>query len=219
MLANLRQALVVWLIRKIQKYGPHKVRVLGISYEISQEVFNPKFYYTSEFMAKNINVAPEDEVLDIGTGSGIQAITAGQISRRVVAVDINSKAVQLARRNVRANGLEKVVSVLQGDLFSPLSQAYKFSVILFTPPYLDGTPKTDLERALFDPNKELVRRFFREAKGYLKPDGYVQMTYSSISDPELVLKIAGELGWESQLMAREKTLMETFCIYRLTLNE
>lgn len=218
MFVNLGQAIRIWLIKKIQRYGPHKVRVLGKSYEISKEVFNPKFYYTSEFMAKHIKVAPQDEVLDIGTGSGIQAITAGQIARRVIAVDISFKAVQFARKNVKANGLENVVSVVQGDLFSPLHQGDRFNIILFTPPYLKGTPKTDLERALFDPNKELAMRFFREAKEYLKPDGYVQMIYSSITEPERVLKIAGELGWKYTLIAQGKTLMEKFLIYKLTLN-
>ncbi len=214
---NLRQAIGRWFIKKIQKYGPHKVQVSGKTYVISKEVFNPKFYYTSAFMAKHIKVTPEDDVLDMGTGSGIQAITAGQIARRVIAIDINPEAVRFAGKNVIANRLENVVSVLEGDLFSPLHPGHKFSVILFTPPYLKGTPKTDFERALFDPDKELARRFFKEAREYLKPDGYVQMIYSSIAEPEHVLKISLELGWKHTLVAQGEALMEKFLIYKLTL--
>ena len=67
---KIKQSLAVWLIKKIQKYGPHKVDVLKKTYEISEHVFNPKYYYTSKFMAKNISVTPEDVVLDMGTGPG-----------------------------------------------------------------------------------------------------------------------------------------------------
>jgi release factor glutamine methyltransferase len=217
MFLNLRQAIAAWLIRKIQRYGPHKVKVLGKTYEISQEVFNPKFYYTSKFMAKHLKVTPRDEVLDMGTGCGIQAITAGQIARRVIAVDINPEAVQFAWKNVKANGLENKVSVLQGDLFSPLRPRQRFDIILFTPPYMEGKPKTGFDHALFDPDKKLIRRFFEEARGYLKPNGYVQMVYSSIAEPERALKISNEFGWKWTLIAQGKTLMESFLIYKLTL--
>src|SRR4030066_274782 len=101
MFRDLKQSFGTWCIRKIQKYGPHSVSVLGKTYEISEEVFNPKYYYTSEFMARHIDAAPEDAVLDMGTGSGIQAVTAAQKGCKVVAVDINPEAVKYAKRNVK----------------------------------------------------------------------------------------------------------------------
>jgi HemK-related putative methylase len=218
MFVNVRQILGTWIIKKIQKHGPHTVQVLGKTYEISQEVLNPRYSYTSELMAKHINVTPEDEVLDMGTGAGIQAITAGHAARRVIAVDINFKATQCALKNVRAHHLEHVVFVLQGDLFSLLNPGHKFSVILFTPPYMEGKPETIFEHALYDPDKELAKRFFNEAKLYLKRDGYVQMVYSSVAQPESVLKIVKGLGWRYELIVQKRTLLEKFFIYRLTLN-
>ncbi len=218
MLTKLKQSLSVWLIRKIQKHGPHTVEVLGKAYEVSKDVFNPGYYYTSEFMARHIKVSPEDIVLDVGTGSGIQAITAGQTATTVIAVDINPEAVRFAKKNIRNNGLDHVVSVINGDLFSPLSPKIKFSVILFTPPYLEGIPKTHFDNALFDSGKELVRRFFKEAKGYIKQDGYVQMIYSSIADPEQAIEISEQSGWDHTIIAREKTLTEEFVIYKLMRN-
>jgi release factor glutamine methyltransferase len=216
MFKDLKQEFGTWCIRKIQKYAPHKVQVLGSSYEISEEVFNPKYYYTSEFMARHINAAPEDMVLDMGTGSGIQAITAAQRGSRVVAVDINPEAVKYAKRNVKANGVEERVSVLQGDLFSPLSNNDRFDIIFFTPPYLKGFAKTNFDLALFDHNKALALRFFEEAKKHLKENGYVQMIYSSIAEPEKTLKISDELGWRHMIIARKKRVFEEFIIYKLT---
>lgn len=209
---------MVWLIKKIQKFGPRRVHVLGRTYEISEDVFNPKYYYTSKFMAEHLNINPEDNVLDIGTGSGIQAITAGQTASQVIAVDINPRAVQSAGKNVRINRLEDTVSVIEGDLFSALDKQNQFSVILFTPPYLEGETKTVFDHALFDNNKQLVSRFFTEAKDYIKPDGYIQMIYSSIAGHEQVLEISEKFGWKHTLTAKEKTFTETFFIYKFTLN-
>jgi len=216
MRAWLRQRLAVWLIQLIQRHGPRQVRVLGKTCRVSEGVFNPKFFGTSELMARHVEVRPEDAVLDMGTGSGIQAIVAGQRAARVVAVDISPEAVRCARENVRANGLEAKVSVVEGDLFAPLDPAQRFSVILFTPPYLEGTPRTSLDRALFDPGKALLRRFFSEAKEHLAPGGYVQMVYSSIADHRRALAIAEELGWNRREVARRRAFGETLRVYRLT---
>ncbi|MBS1112164.1 MAG: methylase [Nitrospirae bacterium] len=216
MFKDLKQEFGTWCIRTIQKYGPHSVSVLGKTYEISEDVFNPKYYITSEFMATHINSGPGDMVLDMGTGSGIQAITAAQRGGRVVAVDINPEAVKCARRNAALNGVEDRVLVLLGDLFSPLSNEDRFDIILFTPPYLKGFVKTHFDHALFDHDKTLALRFFQEANRHIKENGYVQMIYSSIAEPEKILKIANELGWKYAVIARKKRAFEEFIIYKLT---
>ena len=170
-------------------------------------------------MAMHIFVGPQDLVLDMGTGSGIQAITAGQRASYVVAADINPEAVSFARRNVKAHGLEGTVTVIESDLFSSLEPCSAFNVILFTPPYLEGRPDTDFDHSLFDRDKELIRRFFGEAGRHLKPCGYVQMLYSSIADPERTLEIITGLGWDHKLVASQKTGTEHFLIYRFKLQE
>ncbi len=218
MASRIKQILSAWLIKKIQKYGPHKVSVLGNSYEISENVFNPKFYFTSRFMAEHIHVNPDNTVLDVGTGAGIQAITAALTALKVVAVDINPEAVKFARKNSRINGVESRVTVLEGNLFSPLKQGDRFDVILFTPPYMEGRPETYFDHALYDPDKSIAKRFFSEARNFLNNDGYVQMIYSSLADPGSALQSARELGWNYILIAKGKTITENFLIYRFTLH-
>jgi HemK-related putative methylase len=219
MSSYLKQRLSVWAVKAIQMFGPHKITVLGIPVEISRNVFSPKFYCSSIFMAKNIRVLPGEAVLDMGTGSGIQAIIAAQTALRIVAVDINPEAVRYARENIAANKLDEKINVIQGDLFSSLSSNEKFDVILFTPPYLEGIPRTYLEHALFDPEKGLARRFFSEAGNYLKQGGYVQMLYSSIAEHEKVLTITDELGWIYKKTAEHRIATECFYIYKLTHSE
>lgn len=214
---KLKHRIVRFIINLVQRFGPDKVNVLGKTYVISKDVFNPKFYFTSIFMATHVSVTSKDDVLDIGTGSGIQAITAGQKAQKVIGIDINPEAVRCAKENVKNNGLENVIKIYQGDLFSPLTLECKFDAILFTPPYMEGPLKIVFDHALNDPNKSLVNRFFREAKIYLKPGGYVQMVYSSLAEPERVLKIASDLGWRYEIMFEMKIIFERFFIYRFEL--
>jgi ribosomal protein L11 methyltransferase len=62
-------------------------------------------------------VTPSATVIDVGTGSGILAIAAARLgSARVWAVDIDPTAVAAAVANVRLNGLEDVVTVVEGSL-------------------------------------------------------------------------------------------------------
>ncbi len=67
-------------------------------------------------------IAGGEEIIDVGTGSGILAIGAALLgASRVLAVDIDPDAVRVAAENVRKNHVESVVSVQQGDLLQQVS--------------------------------------------------------------------------------------------------
>ncbi|MFZ5646669.1 MAG: 50S ribosomal protein L11 methyltransferase [Bacillota bacterium] len=58
-----------------------------------------------------------ETVLDVGTGSGILAITAARLgAARVLAVDSDGVAVRSAAENVTVNGLNEVIQVREGNL-------------------------------------------------------------------------------------------------------
>ena len=62
-------------------------------------------------------VHPGMQVMDIGTGTGILAITAAHMgAREVLASDIDPMAVRVARENVKINGFENVIRCECGDL-------------------------------------------------------------------------------------------------------
>lgn len=64
-----------------------------------------------------------EEVIDVGTGSGILSIAAGLLGAgHVLAVDIDPDAVRVAAENVSHNGLENVVDVQQGNLLDHIEQ-------------------------------------------------------------------------------------------------
>ena len=73
---------------------------------------------------------PGWQVLDLGTGSGIQALAAAKLgAKRVLALDNDPIAVKVARANVRANHLSRRISVRLGSLpFStdiPISSGHR----------------------------------------------------------------------------------------------
>ena len=64
---------------------------------------------------------PRPTVVDVGTGSGILAIAAARLgARRVWARDVDPVAVAVARGNVRANGVARVVRVVRGSGIGPV---------------------------------------------------------------------------------------------------
>lgn len=64
-----------------------------------------------------------DEVIDVGTGSGILAIGACQLgASRVLALDLDPVAVSSAMENTRLNRLEEQIQVVESDLLSVLKK-------------------------------------------------------------------------------------------------
>ncbi|WP_055107407.1 50S ribosomal protein L11 methyltransferase [Paenibacillus ihumii] len=68
-------------------------------------------------------IRPGDEVIDVGTGSGILAIGAAKLgASRVLALDLDPVAVSSALENTRLNKLENQITVVESDLLSVLKQ-------------------------------------------------------------------------------------------------
>jgi release factor glutamine methyltransferase len=77
-------------------------------------------------------------ILDLGTGSGAIGVSlAWELPQaHVVATDLSSGAVDVARRNAKRHGVEQRMTFLTGHLFAPLSG--KFDIIVSNPPYISA---------------------------------------------------------------------------------
>ena len=68
-------------------------------------------------LALEEHLRPGMSVLDLGSGSGILAIAAAKLGAgAVLALDTDPTAVEVARANVRANGVQRQVTVAHGSL-------------------------------------------------------------------------------------------------------
>ncbi len=183
-------------------FKPIKIKVLGKKFIFIPGVFLPYGVATSKFLAKKLIVKKGDYVLDLGTGSGIQAVFAAEKARKVIAVDINSKSVLCAKINVKLNNFEDKIEVRKGDLFSPVNNE-KFSLIIFNMPYLPLNPKNTLEKAWCCGEKnELINRFLHEAKHFLLEKGRLQLIYSSLAgDLNKFIKAIEASGFNPKISA------------------
>jgi 16S rRNA (guanine1207-N2)-methyltransferase len=85
-------------------------------------------------LIKQVEIGPEDHVLDYGCGSGVVALAcAGRTSGRVIGVDANSRAIECLNRGAQANGFQNIEPILNSD--GRLGLSIKIDVALANPPY------------------------------------------------------------------------------------
>ena len=76
-------------------------------------------------------ISPAQDVLDLGSGSGILSIAAAKLgARKVLALDIDPVAVEATAGNARANGVQDKIIAQQGSLDTLLHSARRFDVII-----------------------------------------------------------------------------------------
>ncbi|WP_100372238.1 50S ribosomal protein L11 methyltransferase [Bacillus sp. FJAT-45037] len=66
-----------------------------------------------------------EDVVDVGTGSGVLSIAAAKLgAKRVKGLDLDEVAVESASSNVKLNNVQEVVSISQGDLLEQIDGKY-----------------------------------------------------------------------------------------------
>jgi release factor glutamine methyltransferase len=190
-------------------------RVLGMPILVMPSVANPKLLRTGAFFASQIDermFRDDTSVLDMGTGSGVCALFAARLVRRVVAVDINPAAVRCAAVNATLNHLEKRIDFRHGDLFAPVA-GERFDVVLFNPPFLVGAPKDDRDAAWR--SSDAARRFSAGLANHLAPGGTALLLLSSFGDAcELFEAELRSQGFRLEVFARRRFINETLTILR-----
>lgn len=167
-------------LEEIKNYTPEIVNIEGIKIKICKNVFPPRssFSRSSEKLHTIFDDLKGTNVLDIGTGTGVQAIQAVKDGAHdVVALDINPDAVTCAQENIKLNNVENKVTVQKSDLFEALNQDQKFDVVIANLPITDFPVHGIVESALYDPDRQIHKRFFTDVGNYLKENGIIIMTH------------------------------------------
>ena len=92
----------------------------------------------TRLLIDKMEINPADRVLDLGCGYGVVRLVAAGLPTqgRVTLVDVNQRAVDLARANLRANGVNNAEAI-SGDGFAPVA-GRSFDVIALNPPIRAG---------------------------------------------------------------------------------
>jgi len=139
---------------------------------------------------------PPTRALDVGTGTGVIALTlAGQFSSvEAVAVDISAEALSLARENAARLGLSERVRFVESDLFSAVEG--RFDLIVANLPYIPAGEISTLSREVqHDPRlaldgggagTEIIERLIGQAPQYLTPGGRLALEIGHDQSARLV---------------------------------
>jgi len=126
---------------------------------------------------------------DIGTGTGvIAAVLARRGVRRVVATDMDSRALDCAADNLSRLGLSDRVEIVRADLFPP----GRAPLVVCNPPWLPGRPSAPLERAIYDEDGRMLRGYLGGLCDHLAPGGEGWLVLSDLAE-HLGLRAEDEL--------------------------
>jgi release factor glutamine methyltransferase len=129
-------------------------------------------------------------VVDVGTGSGCIAVSLAQLltAAIILATDISTEALEVARANAARHRVGNRITFLQGDLLSPLPPhlAGQVDAVVGNPPYVPVSQRTAVPREIrdFEPPVAVFidgdgiavhRRLIAEARSWLRPSGLLAM--------------------------------------------
>lgn len=122
--------------------------------------------------------SPAENVLDVGTGCGIQALRARHHAPRVVATDVSERALAFTRLNALLNDVEGI-ETRHGSLFDPVAEGEEFDRVVSNPPFVitprvAGVPEYEYRDAGFA-GDDLISSFVSGVGRVLAPGGIAQL--------------------------------------------
>jgi len=138
------------------------------------------------------------QALDLGCGCGVLAIRLAQCARRVVAVDVNARALAFSRFNASLNGVSNI-SFRHGDLYAPVD-GERFDVIVCQPPFVANCSDSDAVTSFHagPDGDEIALRVLRGVSDHLAPDGQLILLNDwpmlRASEASIVERVRGALG-------------------------
>lgn len=132
-----------------------------------------------------VNTAPLDNVsvaFDIGTGTGvIAAILAKRGVKKVIATEIESRALVCAKHNIQKLGFANQVKIVGADLFPPTDVGLA-DLIVCNPPWLPAKANSAIEHAVYDPDSKMLKGFLNGVKAYLAIKGEAWLILSDFAE-------------------------------------
>ncbi|MDB5812598.1 MAG: Ribosomal protein N(5)-glutamine methyltransferase [Betaproteobacteria bacterium] len=167
-------------------YLTHEAWLGDYRFYVDERVIVPRSYI-AELIGERFSpwLAPRQRIaraLDLCTGSGCLAIVLAKTFTRaaVDAVDLDSGALAVARRNVAAYRLQRRVRLLRSDMFEAVRNA-RYDLIIANPPYVSAAAmralppeyrhEPEISLASGKDGLDAVRVILREAAAHLTDRG------------------------------------------------
>jgi release factor glutamine methyltransferase len=194
------------------------VEYLGLTLQIPPQV--QPITGMSDLLGRAVldEVAETDRVLDMGTGSGVNAILAASKASDVVAVDVNPHAVDAARANAALNGVADRIVAIESDLFEGIEGT--FDLVLFDPPFRWFAPRDLCEANTTDEDYRTLRAFFKEIRSRLTSGGRILLFFGTSGDADYLNELIHDARLDVETLSTRRLekdgLDVEYFTYRLT---
>lgn len=164
----------------------HQQEFMKMNFYVDENVLIPRpdTEILVEEVIKIANKIRAKKILDLCTGSGaISVALAKNISNsKITAIDVSSRALNVAKKNVKINKVENQITFIKSDLFNNLSKE-KYDIIVSNPPYIKRNIIKRLDKEVQkEPyialdggidGLDFYKRIINQAYEYLKYRGYL----------------------------------------------
>lgn len=175
--------------------GAHEWRKKGVEVAALNDRIHPHYGVFAPVRSEYVGLVAEAPLpantlaFDIGTGTGVlAAVMAKRGVKRIVATDIDPRAMACANENMRRLKFAPQVQVIEANLF-PEGRA---PLVVCNPPWLPARPSSPLEAAIYDPESRMLRGFLAGLAKHLTPDGEGWLILSDLAE-HLGLRTRAEL--------------------------
>jgi release factor glutamine methyltransferase len=163
----------------------------SLPFEVTPDVLIPR-PETETLVVRALDLAKERfksgalHIADVGTGSGILAVTLAKRlpQARVTAIDLSPKALAVANRNAEKHGVADRITWIEGDVLAGVPASATFDLIISNPPYVLTSEMATLPADVrnFEPALALdggeqgttvIERLLPQAAERLKPGGWL----------------------------------------------
>lgn len=186
---------VVSLRELLGLIGAHEWRRQGVEIPALSARIHPHYGVFAPIRGEYVALVAEAPLppgslaFDIGTGTGVlAAVLARRGLARVVATDMDPRALVCARENLHRLGYDEQVEVVQADLF-PEGRA---GLVICNPPWLPARPSAPIEHAVYDPDSRMLLGFLSGLAAHLTDAGEGWLILSDLAE-HLGLRSRAEL--------------------------
>lgn len=188
----------------------------GIALLVLPGVFHPSLFGSSRLLASAVSaegLPAGSRALDLGCGTGLAGIAAAAAGLSVVSSDLNPDAVRCACLNVLLNRLEARIDVRGGDLFATVP-GERFDLVAFNPPFYDGAPATEADRAFR--SVDVPERFAKGLAAHLSAAGRALVATSTTGGEGRTLEALDAAAFDLVAVAEARTPGERLTVWRAT---
>ena len=183
---------------------------------------------SKEFFDK-IPIREIENILDLGTGTGIVAIfleLLNMFPSQIYASDILQNAIKCAQMNEKRNSIDKKIKYIHSNLFESFPNHLKdfFEIIIFNPPYLPSIKRIERKRIDYSwdggiDGLKVLSKFFSQVEMYLNHQKkcYIYYICSSNTNLDELYKFIDEYGFKNEVLLNRHIFFEDIFLNRATL--